>query len=373
MNKGINRSITGVFLSALLGTTYSLPTTAQTNSLTNIRIDPSKTSKPSSSTQPIQAADAYTLGAGDILRIDSFDTPELVLEPRYSVLLDGSVNLPWIGSVSVREMTLAQAAKELTSRYSRFIRNPIITVSLIAPRPLKIGVIGEVNRPGSYIISVINNESTLAGLTQRTTGTEGGSQWPTVSRAIQAAGGISQLANVRRIQVRRPQPLSDKEDLISVDLWKFLQSGDLSQDMLLRDGDTVIIPLARNLDAAEATQVAGSNFSPETIKVSVAGEVAAPGSVAIRPNSTLNQAILTAGGFAKGRARSTVELIRLNPNGTVDRRSIKVDLSQGLNEQTNPALRNNDIIVVNRNTMTGISDFLGNTLGPFVGIFGLFK
>jgi polysaccharide export outer membrane protein len=234
-------------------------------------------------------------------------------------------------------------------------------------------VIGEVNRPGSYIISVINNESTLAGLTQRTTGTEGGSQWPTVSRAIQAAGGISQLANVRRIQVRRPQPLSDKEDLISVDLWKFLQSGDLSQDMLLRDGDTVIIPLARNLDAAEATQVAGSNFSPETIKVSVAGEVAAPGSVAIRPNSTLNQAILTAGGFAKGRARSTVELIRLNPNGTVDRRSIKVDLSQGLNEQTNPALRNNDIIVVNRNTMTGISDFLGNTLGPFVGIFGLFK
>jgi polysaccharide export outer membrane protein len=314
------------------------------------------------------------LGAGDIIRIDSFDTPELILEPRYNVLLDGAVNLPWVGSVSVQNLTLEEAARVLSQSYNRFIRSPLITVTLVAPRPLKIGVIGEVNRPGSYIISVISNESTLAGLTQRT-GSEGGNQWPTVSRAIQTAGGITEIANVRGIEVRRPKRETGELEIVSVDLWKFLQEGDLSQDILLRDGDTVSIPTAdlKNLDAAEVTKLAVSNFSPEAIRVNVVGEVITPGVVTIRPNATLSQAVLAAGGFRKGRADQDVELIRLNPNGQVTRRKIEVELSSHLDDNTNPPLRNNDIVVVRRNTFATVTDTLGTVLSPFSGLLGIFN
>jgi polysaccharide biosynthesis/export protein len=69
-----------------------------------------------------------------------------------------------------------------------------------------------------------------------------------------------------------------------------------------------------------------------------------------------------------------VELIRLNPNGSVNRRSIPIDLAQGANEQINPPLQNNDVIIVGRSTLAGISDTLDqalNPLGRFISIFSL--
>jgi polysaccharide export outer membrane protein len=142
--------------------------------------------------------------------------------------------------------------------------------------------------------------------------------------------------------------------------------------MLLRDGDTVTIPLATDLDAAEATQVASSNFSPELIKINVVGEVVTPGTVNLRPNTTLNQAILAAGGLKSNRARRTdVELIRLNPNGTVTKRAMALDFAQGLNDKNNPALRNNDVVIVNRNALANVTDFLGAILTPLSGAFGI--
>jgi polysaccharide export outer membrane protein len=325
-------------------------------------------------TQPDTASlieSAYVLGAGDLIRVEVFETPELILEPRYNILVDGSINLPWVGGVSVQGLTLAEAANELSAKYSRFIRNPTITVSLIAPRPLKIGIIGEVNRPGPYLLNLITSESTQASLGQRSSA-ESGNQWPTVSRALQAAGGITQLANIRQIQVRRSFR-NGRTETISVDLWKFLKDGDLASDILLRDSDMVVVAkVDKDLPPEEATQVAVSNFSPLTIRVNVVGEVERPGPVEIRPNSTLNQAIFAAGGPKNSRARkSRVELIRLNPNGTVTRREINLDYSKGVDEAGNPAVYNNDVIVVNRNTLATVSDVLSAVLSPITGLFGL--
>lgn len=370
MLKKTRHSVTGIFLATVLAIPYPAAVLAQAAPT------PAPTPLEAVPVEPVpivsapQVESAYTIGAGDAVRVDSYNTPELVLEARYTVLLDGTLNLPWVGGVSVKGLTLAQASEVLADRYRRFIRNPIVTVSLLAPRALKIGVIGEINRPGSYIISVIGSESTQASLSQRS-GTESGSQWPTVSKAIQTAGGITQLANVRQIQVRRPQRNGEPE-VINVDLWKFLQEGDLAQDLLLRDGDSISIPKATTLDAEEATQVAVSNFSPELIKVNVVGEVVTPGTVAIRPNTTLNQAILASGGLKNNRARkNNVELIRLNPNGTVSRSRIAMDLSQGLGAKSNPPLHNNDVVIVHRNGLASVTDFVGSVLQPVSGLFGL--
>jgi polysaccharide biosynthesis/export protein len=325
-----------------------------------------------SSTQGVaQSENAYTLGPGDLVRVDMFDAPDLKLEPRYTVLVDGSLNLPWVGTVFVQGLTLEEAASTLAQSYSRFVRKPLITLSSISPRPLKIAVLGQVNRPGSYIISPIGNETSRSNLSERST-VETGSQWPTVSKAIQTAGGITQLANVRKIQVRRPQR-GGPEQVFDIDLWKFLQAGEQREDLALRDGDSIIIPVATNLDPAEATEIATSNFSPEAIKVGIVGEVVTPGSVSVPPNTSLNQAVLAAGGFKSGRSRRDVELIRLNPNGTVSRRNISVDFSQNLDAANNPALRNNDIVVVKPTALAKTSDFLSVLFSPITGTLGVLK
>jgi polysaccharide export outer membrane protein len=236
-------------------------------------------------------------------------------------------------------------------------------------QPLNITAIGEVFRPGTYTVtgSARTSEAGIPG------GESGAESIPTVTRAIQIAGGIKPLANIRQIQVRRLTS-TGTERIIEVDLWKLLQEGDSSQDIILQEGDTIVVPTATALAPEEAAQVAAASFSPNTIAVNIVGEVKNPGVVAIPPNTPLNQALLAAGGFTNRARTGSVELIRLNPNGSVSRREISIDLAQSVNEQTNPVLYNNDMVVVNRSTLAGISDTLDealNPLGKFLTIFSL--
>jgi polysaccharide export outer membrane protein len=153
-----------------------------------------------------------------------------------------------------------------------------------------------------------------------------------------------------------------------------LQSGDINQDLIVQDGDTIVIPTATEINAAEATQLATTTLSPTRIQVGVIGEVKKPGAVDIQPNSSLNQALLAAGGFNDGRAsRATVDLVRLNPNGSVTKREVKVDFAQGINEQTNPILRNNDVIIVSRNGITKTGDTIGTISGPLGTIINVVR
>ncbi|QYO63605.1 polysaccharide biosynthesis/export family protein [Leptolyngbya sp. 7M] len=81
-----------------------------------------------------RAEDPYTLGAGDQIRIDIFKLTQYSGEN--TVLVDGTLNLPVVGSVYIRGMTLEQAASAIAAQYSqrRILRNPIVTVSLISFR-----------------------------------------------------------------------------------------------------------------------------------------------------------------------------------------------------------------------------------------------
>ena len=87
-------------------------------------------------------------------------------------------------------------------------------------------------------------------------------------------------------------------------MWKLLTSGDIDQDVIVQDGDTIVFPTVTELNPAEATFLADTTLSPSQIQVNVVGEVKRPGQVEIRPNSSLNQALLAAGGFNDARASS---------------------------------------------------------------------
>jgi polysaccharide export outer membrane protein len=78
--------------------------------------------------------------------------------------------------------------------------------------------------------------------------------------------------------------------------------------------------------------------------------------------------LLTAGSFNQLRANTDrVELLRLNPNGTVSRRTIEVDFAQGLNPDNNPTLRNNDVILVARSGYARVGDNINRFLQPIAG------
>ncbi len=233
--------------------------------------------------------------------------------------------------------------------------------------PRTVAIIGEVNRPGSYLVGAGGAEGQSGGATA----TGGG--LPTITRAIQLAGGITSQADVRNLKLRRPTR-TGTEQTVDINLWQLLQSGDVNQDIIVQDGDTIVIPTATDVNAAEATQLATTTLSPNTIQVGVVGEVKRPGAIEVRPNSSLNQALLAAGGFNDSRARrSTVDLIRLNPDGSVTKREVKVDFSQGINEQTNPILRNNDVVVVNRSGLAETGDSVGAVVNPLGGFLGIIR
>ncbi len=444
---------------------------------------------------------AYTLGAGDRIIIEIFNVPEYSKE--YQVMVDGSVNLPLLGTTFVQGLSLQDAANLISNRYSPYLTKPLVTITLVGFRPLNIAIAGEITRPGSYKILPIQDAKqglqfpTLVQVLQLAKGITAAAElrniqvrrpqkygpdqvivinlWdffrngdlrqditlrdgdsifvptattinvdeirermnanfsadltqpisvviigqvsrpgpytivtndlrsttqpnqpnqlgildlnnqnnqyqnnnvvglPTVSRAIKLAGGIKPDADLRRIEVHR-RPRGGPEQILSANLWKLLQTGDITQDILLQEGDSIIIPKAENINVSEAKDVADASFSPNFMNINVIGEVVKPGSLQILPNTGLIQGIMAAGGFNERRAqKSSVELIRLNQNGTVSRRNIAVDLSQGLNEKNNPILQNNDVIIVGRSGLTRFTDTLGTVLSPFTGVFGVFR
>jgi len=245
----------------------------------------------------------------------------------------------------------------------------IVSSSIAADpsQPLNVAVVGEVSRPGTYTIQPFRPAPGVQGALPSFAGL------PTLSQAIQQAGGITQLADIRRIEVRRNTRLGTQQILVS-NFWQLLQSGDRSQDLILQQGDTIFVPTAQDVDPSEAPQIAASSLSPATIRINVVGEVVRPGLVQIPPNTSLNQALLAAGGFNPTRAKkSVVELLRLNPNGTVTKRNITINFSRGINEEANPILRDNDVIIVRRSVSAEITDGLRTWLDPISNFFSIFN
>jgi polysaccharide export outer membrane protein len=413
----------------------------------------------------------YILGAGDRIQVSIYQVEEF--SGPLLVLVDGTASFPLLGSIKVAGMTLEELNTLLTEQYAVYIKRPIVTTSLIEPRPLRVTVAGEISRPGVYSLPFSNGKyPTVTDLIELAGGLTAAADvktiklrrflgdtqqmtevnlWevlqsadsnqnlslrdrdsiiiptatnpsaaqvreltdanfgiradqeinvavvgevyrpgsykfapartnvqdqtkqrlPLVTDAIKQAGGIKQLANIREVELRRV-PRSGEAQVFVVDLWELLTTGDVEQNLTLQDGDTIVVPQAEILPADESETLAIASFAPDTITINVVGEVVRPGAQELPPNTPLNQAILAAGGFDKRRAKQgIVEIIRLNENGTVIKKDIPVDFAEGLTSNNNPALRNNDVVIVNRNALTAATDTLRTALSPFGAITGI--
>jgi polysaccharide export outer membrane protein len=410
----------------------------------------------------------YLLGPGDVLSVAVFNVPEYSGEQQ--VLANGTLNLPAIGQVSVSGLTLPEAELRIERQYQAELRRPQITLNLIQPRPLRVAIAGEVEKPGLYTLSVDGQFPGLfqalqqaGGVTQaadlrqvsiqRRVGQGGTQRIPTnlfsliqsgdlsqdialrdgdsitipataaieigdtalialsnlatdenqavqvaivgevnrpgtyvfdgstatstnastgrrtLTQALRLAGGLKPMANIREVKISRTTRVGEEQE-ITLNLWELIQDGEFQQDLILQTGDTIFIPVLTAAEQAEIAQVASTNLAPDTIQIGVIGEAKNAGSLALPANTTLNQAILAAGGLDNTRASTQIDLLRLNPDGSVAQRTITVDFTQGMNAENNPILMNNDILVVRRNTSASWTDAIATIINPLRTLVG---
>ncbi|PSN11691.1 hypothetical protein C7293_23320 [filamentous cyanobacterium CCT1] len=300
---------------------------------------------------------AYRVGVGDVIRLSVFGTEEYGGE--FIILQDGTINLPRVGSVFVQGLTFSETERAVASVYARFIRQPIVTLSPVTLRPVRVAISGEVRRPGAYTVQrpqaeVRSNNSFDA-------------RFPTLTEAIAQAGGITADANISEVLLRRSVGYNQKQ-VSTYNLWDLIQSGDLSKDIVLQGGDEIFIPTAVALTPQQASDLADANFAPDTISVFVAGEVDNPGQIQVPLNTSLNEVLLNAGGFNNRANNRNVDLIRLAADGTADKQQIAVDFTQNVSSANNPILRDRDVIVVDRSGLAVFGDTTNTLLSPFTSI-----
>ncbi len=337
---------------SILGITLGFPLLVQAQS-PDLETEAQSPTSPIATVRLNRLEGAYRLGPGDQVQIDILNLPDLSRPQQ--VLPEGTVIFPVAGAIQLQGLTLTEAADEIAFRLSVFLNDPIVSVSLLRARPVQIAVVGEVRRPGVY---VVGEDSIGAELPSTAI--------PTVTSMLQQAGGINEAADIRQIQVRRPDPRSQTQQKITINLWDLLQSGNLQQNIRLFDGDSIYVPQAAAIPAEEISDLTAANFSPSTIRVNVVGEVERPGQFEVPPNTTLNQALLAAGGLTSRADAGAVDLIRLQPNGTVSVDTIAIDFRQSVSDQFNPTLRNTDAIVVSSSSIAQVTDQISVFLQPLV-------
>lgn len=160
----------------------------------------------------------YRLGPADEIAI------RVRLEPDYSVERakispDGRVFHPLLGEVVVGGLTVEQLTKKLAQDLRRYIKEPEVSVQLLEAKSAKIGVLGEVSRPGIFIMS----------------------EPLTVLDAITMAGGFARTGSRSNVTLVR-QGRNGRYQNLLIDVKKLLAGkADVEENLPLQPGDTVIV------------------------------------------------------------------------------------------------------------------------------------
>lgn len=206
----------------------------------------------------------YIVGPGDRLNVQLFGNQNRSL--RLTVGRDGRINFPELGPINVGGRSFESVAADLEQRVERQMIGVRASVSMGETRSIRVFVMGEANRPGSY---------TVSGLS-------------TISSALYAAGGIKTIGSLRDIQLKRQGAVVRR-----FDLYDLLLRGDTSDDTKLMPGDVIFIP-------------------PVSATVAVDGEVQRPAIYEIKGATSVADIVTLAGGLSREADASRAALVRVN-------------------------------------------------------------
>lgn len=161
----------------------------------------------------------YKIGSEDVLDVIVWKSPDL--SKVVSVRPDGKISLPLIGDIVVEGLTVAQVKQDLEARLKEFKESPNVSVVVQQVNSYGIYVLGEVAKPGRYQMKTFT----------------------TVLQAISTAGGFTPYAAKNRMFVLRKSSNAGTETRIDVSYDDIVSGGgNVSQNILLIPGDTVVVP-----------------------------------------------------------------------------------------------------------------------------------
>ena len=200
-----------------------------------------------------------------------------------------------------------------------------------------------------------------------------GAFFPTVFDAIRAAQGITPYSNLSAVQVTRRQPLSSGGGKLrtSLNFLSLITEGDESQNIRLFDGDVVSVAKSPEVLREQLLKAGQTNLSPQFLQVYVSGRVKTPGATTLPQGSSLNQALITAGGLQLLRGK--VEFLRFTREGELDRRVFNYNPNAASDTTANPILISGDIIRVQESALSAGISVLNELTGPFVGVYSVYS
>jgi len=209
----------------------------------------------------------YRLGPGDEVIIDVFGQNQTTL--RGTISPEGSINVDILGPLYLNGMTIEEANAYLKKRLSQIYGGlqgsaTDMRLSLGQIRTIQVSVVGDVNAPGTYVLSA----------------------FATAFHALYRAGGVVDPGTLRSIKVVR-----GRKTVGMVDVYEFLMKGDTTSDIRLEEGDVILV-------------------SPYASLVSVEGAVKRPMFFEMKEGETLANLFTYAGGFSNGANTSSVTVYR---------------------------------------------------------------
>lgn len=209
----------------------------------------------------------YQLGPDDELNIDIYGYSEANYKLRISP--EGNINIPYVGVVSVGGQTIEQASQRIRSRLATVYPNmrsgnTKVNISLGNIRSIKVTLLGEVTRPGTYTLSSLS----------------------TVFNALYSSGGPAKNGSFREIQIIR-----NNHVIANLDVYEFLLRGFQRNNIRLQDQDIIMIP-------------------PYKKRVEFSGEVKRPAIFEATANETLEDVIRFAGGFTSEAYTARIKVIQ---------------------------------------------------------------
>ena len=219
----------------------------------------------------------YPLGAGDTIRVQVFQNPDLTIETRVSE--NGSITYPLIGAVQLGGLSIAAAEKKIATalKSGGFVKQPQVNIVILQIRGNQVSVLGQVNRPGRFPLETLNTR---------------------VSDMLAAAGGATPIGDDIAIVtgVRNGKPFKKTIDIPS------LYIGDANEDnVVVAGGDTIYVHRAPMFY--------------------IYGEVQRPGAYRIERGMTVMQALAQGGGPTPRGSEYRLRLHRAQPDGNVEKKS----------------------------------------------------
>ena len=229
-----------------------------------------------------KANNDYKLAAGDTIRVQVYQNPDLTMEARVSE--SGTISYPLVGSVNLGGLSVPEAEGRIASalKSKDILKAPQVNINVVQQRGNQVSVVGQVSRPGRVPLETFNMR---------------------VSEVVAAAGGITREGDdtVVVTGMRDGKPFRKEIDLAG---------GNAPEDFVVKSGDTIHV-----------------NKAPTYY---VAGEAQKPGSYRIERGMTVMQALAQSGGPTP---RGTLNRLRLTRTGA-DGATVQVEPK--LNDMVKP-------------------------------------